>query len=1499
MKRKPWFVRLLLLAAVTVAAVVGLAVGVLLFAAHTPWGRESVRLIALWQLRPLIAGEIELGEITRLDSSGLGLRRLRARDPQGSTVLELAELELDASALGLLSGELVIERIELRGVRIGLAQLTTERGLLAAFAPRSPRPPEPEPPAPQPPHIVLSQIVLDDVAVEAELPDLGRVSVQRLSARASFRQSETLELDLDSLASELWRDGLLLVQLESAQGRYVSTGAPSRLALVLQAAGSRWQLEGSGRLPGDAEFETAPLALSLQAQGIDAGLLAALGRPAWGEGWTQPLALQLALSGSAATPSAELTATAPAGTLRLTASLDAARHAQLSLSTPGLALAQAYQGLPAGALQGTLTAEAQLNDAPLAAQLEHASGVPVQLRFRQGRLDSAVLPELMLSARLLADRVRELELRLQGDEGTLELRGEAQLSGQGQGSLRLALPHLERLPRLPSLGLPAFAGGALELRSHLELQQARLSAQGTLSVLRLALPQTTLDSLQAAFQVSGDLALPRLALNVKAGGLQAGSARVQTAELRLDARRTSDAVVLGVHAAGEAWGKPFELELERARIGLDGSIEVPALRARALGQQLTLSGRQGARGDAGLVLSAPDLELEPLAQALRLEPPLAGKLALHASARGTLAEPRVQLSLQGRELRVGAGPALTLAANAELDVSRGIARLETHAEAGSRSQLTAHASAEFARGARLSWPERLAGAQLQADLALERIDTSLLAPYLAAPLPVSAQGDLRVRARGSVRELDVSSELTARVSEPGSQQAADVRLEARYGRGELHGELGLSDGDGQWLTAKAQLAHPQASTDAFLTDAARLLQRATWQTTIEVARRQLGRLPFSGAAGKDHSDVEVTARLSATHAVDQEPEAQLELSLRQPERASTSATCTGLESELELRAQLRAGQLEAQLGLSRKAEQLARLQAKSGLELAPLLAGARSPQISGLSVATQLEDIELSSLPYLCNLVHGRLSGSASGRDLLTATPQLETQLLAQRLSLDGRHFIDARLETQVQLPLAQVSLLLDHDGTRSTLQARVPLERRGPSVDVPLGAPLSAQLSLDRLPLAALVPPSAPISQVSGRLSGKLTLSGTRAVPKLAGHLSPDAVGFTATALAQPLSDIGGRIVLQGDDVRIEALTARDGDGELQLDGRLVLVPAARKANAELTLRAKEFPLRQQGRTAGELDATLRVSLGLDERAARIAINAEDVSLWLLGGGLRQGIDLEPHPDVIDPRARPRPKEAVAPTETAALPIELSLTARDSIWVRREDFAAKLSADLSADSKQGQLRVRGPVILRRGYLQLLGKVFELRDRSRIEFVGSAPPDPVLDLRADADTRGQGPRVSVEITGRAHAPVLKFLLDDLPVNAGEAAQALFAPGADSGAATTQVQSFVGGLSGGLFALSARRELGEMMPILLVEPATGGSGSRVRAGFELDSLVPGFLKRFIRGVYVEGIIASGDDQQQQQDTAGGVLLELYLPHDLVTSGQYGPGETWSLDLGWEP
>jgi hypothetical protein len=30
----------------------------------------------------------------------------------------------------------------------------------------------------------------------------------------------------------------------------------------------------------------------------------------------------------------------------------------------------------------------------------------------------------------------------------------------------------------------------------------------------------------------------------------------------------------------------------------------------------------------------------------------------------------------------------------------------------------------------------------------------------------------------------------------------------------------------------------------------------------------------------------------------------------------------------------------------------------------------------------------------------------------------------------------------------------------------------------------------------------------------------------------------------------------------------------------------------------------------------------------------------------------------------------------------------------------------------------------------------------------------------------------------------------------------------------------------------------------------------------------------------------------------VLVELYFPHQLFSTGQWGPGTTWSIDWGWQ-
>jgi hypothetical protein len=167
--------------------------------------------------------------------------------------------------------------------------------------------------------------------------------------------------------------------------------------------------------------------------------------------------------------------------------------------------------------------------------------------------------------------------------------------------------------------------------------------------------------------------------------------------------------------------------------------------------------------------------------------------------------------------------------------------------------------------------------------------------------------------------------------------------------------------------------------------------------------------------------------------------------------------------------------------------------------------------------------------------------------------------------------------------------------------------------------------------------------------------------------------------------------------------------------------------------------------------------------------------------------------------------------------------------------------------------------------------------------------------------------VRVEVTGFVQKPVLSFFVNDQSVTAGQAVTALTGR-SDSGGgnAESAMASAAVGMTTGLLSLGARREFGDWVPMLQIDQ---GNQTRVRVGFEADRLIPLFMRSFVRGAYVEGIVAgassndgaSAGNTGAEANTASGsgVLLELSLPKSLVWAGQYGPGDAWSVDLDWRP
>jgi hypothetical protein len=248
-------------------------------------------------------------------------------------------------------------------------------------------------------------------------------------------------------------------------------------------------------------------------------------------------------------------------------------------------------------------------------------------------------------------------------------------------------------------------------------------------------------------------------------------------------------------------------------------------------------------------------------------------------------------------------------------------------------------------------------------------------------------------------------------------------------------------------------------------------------------------------------------------------------------------------------------------------------------------------------------------------------------------------------------------------------------------------------------------------------------------------------------------------------------------------------------------------------------------------------------------------------------------------------------------------------MWIQRDDFAFQVMTELEIQIRGGKARIVGPVSIKRGFLELFGQTFEIEPGSTLKFTNATDPNPSVALVAKHTRTRNGDAVRVRVSGRARDPKLVFTVGDTVVTAGEALYAIQGGGVSASRADqnsrAQMTSVLSGAAAGILAVSVRREFGGMLPVLTVESGENSAVERLRAGVQLDSIVPKWLQPLVQGVYVEGIVGSGQETEDRQNSKssgevqGGVLIELDFPHDLVGSGQYGPGDTWSVDLGWEP
>jgi len=369
------------------------------------------------------------------------------------------------------------------------------------------------------------------------------------------------------------------------------------------------------------------------------------------------------------------------------------------------------------------------------------------------------------------------------------------------------------------------------------------------------------------------------------------------------------------------------------------------------------------------------------------------------------------------------------------------------------------------------------------------------------------------------------------------------------------------------------------------------------------------------------------------------------------------------------------------------------------------------------------------------HVIEGSLDGQvrvASGAGgLADITGELE--MPETRLAVDDREVRVAPVSARIEGGrLATGAVTLDSEGGTLRLEARA---------DLASGA-LDAT-SRGRLELRALSP-FLQDAALGGFADVDLSVGGTLRQPSPRGSLLLRDATARFRDVPQPLTDLNGRILLDGSSVRLEEVSGALGGGSVTLGGSARIAGAA-VSDVSMQLTARDVALRYPA----DFKSRIHADLSLASRADG----------YLLAGEVRaeRGLydeDIRLEETFVGPEAPP----ATEPS-TLLRSIALDLTAVTENPVRVHNNLADLSAS-------GRLRVLGdaaaPAPFGRLAIQEGGRVFlQTREftvrRGTIIYDGTI--DPAIDLEAVALIRQLGGADEVEVRVSATGPLMSPDLD--------------------------------------------------------------------------------------------------------------------------------------------
>lgn len=1543
------FFRVHLFLLLGVLGVFCIALGAIGLAIFTHPGRALLAQGAVSLANGMLPGSVELGEIERLDPSGVRLRQITVRDPSGDVVLQAEHLSVDYIWREIFDGRFILTDARVEKVWADLRTLQEERrGIIAAFVDPD-APPSPASPGP-PPFVQIQRVTLTSSTVHLpELPSIGQLDLSRLELEGSFLLDKVPSARLKSARFEAQRHNQPIAVLERVEGNWM-LDAPSSISLDLDLLSARLRLDARAVLPPEPHFLDGLLEGHVELKGLVAKDLSTLfDNPELLSTFDGALSVTAEISGSPRAPHLKADLTTEGGQIHIEGHAADFTRAEAQILAREFVLGRVRSDLPQEPidLDGIVRVDARDLDA-----------LKLDVALREGRFGVRRTPTLTFAATLGENELRQITLELRESGSRLQARGRVGFDGdvELQSDFELGTNTLTTVGQIAKI--PGGLRGRAEGRIHLHrTAKEYVSAQGSLSLKTLDTKDVKVDAANLDFNVRGTPPQLSGSLRLSAARVRFDDQSFEEVELQADggpiryhieaSARGADASGRGsielelgpesYHVAGNVQGtlQSTELDVEIAPTRFFPQREAlisEGLSVRIGERTLRLRGQVEPRRVDIEVESDGPMDLGQVSELFALDPPLSGHARISGRASGTTELPFIDVSATLQRVTLGDRPPIDGDFSVALDAAEGSLLFRGEVSASNRGpsgwkplELRGEVEHHFRGG--VGYERRLLRGRPEGRIELRALDLEFVEAWAGMELPVTGHLGANVEAGGSWQSPTLSLTLRSKLKVRGDPRVFDADGTLSLAEERWLTEWAVSDQEGEWLTVAAEAVTPAAGSkdDPFIPRLTSLPSQGRWQIQARAAKRQLSMLPLLNQS-EEIPPAFLSGDIDFAHEPGEEPQGRAHLRLEQSERVATLGGCQGGDLRIAFGLDLADGKYRVRLIGRHHNTELFRSHAQGSLAIAPLLAGGPL-ELGPISAELGAYKVNLSTLPYLCAKARGTMDAEVRLTDPLGAHPELESTFrlrgfraspLPTRASNRIEELIDVDLDLRAHARFAEARALVVAAGNRSTFDAKLPILFEKGSLSIAEDAPLDAHLHIVHLPISPLLDPRGSISYASGHIHGQIDLRGTRAEPRFDGELELERVAFTATDLAQPLRDVHGLLRFSERNAFLEGLEAKDGDGILHLDGQ-ARFDRLDRIDADFRVRTESFPLRQMGQVVAELDLEADIETRVLPERTQVSIKIDKADMWIENANFRSGISLDAHPDfVVDGK---RTSNNIAPNEGALLTnskeppepqtaphvTELKLESRERLWIKRDDFAVNLSARLQTEIVEGQANVKGDVLIERGYLTLLGKTFNLERGSKLSFIGGPTPDPVIDLTAVFDNRRTGDQVKVHITGRGSKPVIDFLINDKRGEAGDAFTAIYGSqgtNQSSQSAPSQAAGFVGGLTAGLLATSARKELGAAAPIIMIEPGEKAGEGRVRAGFELDSLVPVFLRNVITGVYVEGIVSresSTNSRSASKSQAGvhyGVLLEFYYPKNFFSTAQYGPGSTWSLDLGWQ-